>query len=185
MDVFFGAGVLFISEDEQSVLTGFHPKLNRWSGFGGKSQENEKPLQTAVREVIEEIFGIFSLSNECFTEISTCVTDHPQNEGGYIVFIEPISTLFKMAEVLRKKNYKSEYYLEIPSTTSELFNTRYFSIEMEISRLEFFLLKDLQDRRGSLTQEFYQDIQKFCFLSAHEYTDELLILEKLLEDFNV
>lgn len=184
MDVFFGAGILFLSERENSVLSGFHPKLNRWSGFGGKRQEDEVAIHTAVREVIEEIFGIYSLKDDCLTEMCTLVTDNPRNEGGYFLFVEPIHTLFKMAEVLRKNEYISEYYLEIPTTLDMLFNKRGSKDEMEITRLEYFLLKDLQDRRGSLTQEFYEDIQGLPFLSCYEYAQELLILEKLLEDLD-
>ena len=43
-----GAGILFVEVQSKSVLAGFHPKLNRLSGFGGKSHGEEKPEQTAV-----------------------------------------------------------------------------------------------------------------------------------------
>ena len=58
------AGILFVDTQSKSVLAGFHPKLNRLSGFGGKSQGEESAAQTAVREVSEELFGVFNLAPE-------------------------------------------------------------------------------------------------------------------------
>lgn len=174
MEEFFGAGILFISETGNSVLTGFHPKLNRWSGFGGKSRENEVAVETAVRKVIEELFGIFHPSLDCIAEIAECIESNPQNEGGYMLFIETAKTLFIMTDILEKHQCYSEYYVDIPKNNTELISKRLYLESMEIQKVEYFALKNLQDMRGSITDEFYSDIQSYLLLSditLHEYND--------------
>ena len=174
MEEFFGAGILFISESGNSVLTGFHPKLNRWSGFGGKRRGTELALETAVREVIEELFGVFSLSSECFSEIMSCIESTPQNEGGYMLFIETEKTIFMLSDILIKHQCYSDYYVNIPMNNNELVSNRFYLETMEIQKIEYFPLINLQDMRGSITDEFYSDIQSYLLLSelsSHEYND--------------
>jgi hypothetical protein len=155
----FGAGILFISYTVGSVLAGFHPKLDRWSGFGGKCHENEIYIDTAVREVVEEIFGIFSLSPDVLSELGKCVSSAPRNDGGYMLFIEPIDTLLNMCEVLRKNAQISPYYQSIPSHVDGIIVKRYVNSTSEINKLLMFAIRDIQDIRYLFTDEFYQDIQ--------------------------
>ena len=159
MDAVFGAGILFVSYTGGSVLAGFHPKLGRWSGFGGKCHENELYIDTAVREVVEEIFGIFSLSPAILSELGKCVVSAPRNDGGYMLFIEPIDTLLNMCEVLRKNAQISPYYQTIPSSLDSILVPRHVNYSSEISKLLFFAFRDIQDIRYLFTDEFYQDIQ--------------------------
>jgi hypothetical protein len=185
MDAFFGAGILFVSEDGRSVLSGYHPKLNRLSGFGGKCHEDEEPLETAVREIVEEIFGLFDISQECSLELSSCIRNIPKNNADYILYIESETRLFEMAYILQKNNYVSPYYLEFPKNSFELNNFRQQKEDMEITRIDYFFIRDLQDKRGLLTKEFYSDLQKYLLLSTpQEYTDELIMFSKMLENMD-
>lgn len=172
MASFFGAGILFTSEDNCSVLYGFHPKLNRWSGFGGKRRNHEEAIETAVRELVEEIFGIFNLSEECILELSSCIQSIPKNNADYILYIEHESCLFKIAYILDSNNYVSPYYLSLPKNSFELNRFRQLKEGMEITQIDYFLIKELQDKRGLITKEFYSDIQKYLVLtSPQEYID--------------
>jgi 8-oxo-dGTP pyrophosphatase MutT (NUDIX family) len=52
---FDAAGFMFICPSNQSVLIGKRTKDNKWADFGGGREENETPLETAIREVSEEL----------------------------------------------------------------------------------------------------------------------------------
>lgn len=183
MPAFFGAGILFVSENCNSVLSGFHPKLNRWSGFGGKCRNEESPLVTAVREVIEEIFGIFDVSHGCLLELICCIHSLPNNNSGYILYIESETKLFQMADILVKNNYISPYYLTLPKNAFELNHFRQSKEEMEITRIESFYIIDLQDKKGLLTNEFYNDIQKYVMFPRHyEFVTDSAMFKNILEE---
>jgi hypothetical protein len=183
MPAFFGAGILFVSENCNSVLSGFHPKLNRWSGFGGKCYNEESPLVTAVREVIEEIFGIFDVSHGCLLELICCIHSLPNNNSGYVLYIESETKLFQMVDILVKNNYISPYYLTLPKNAFELNHFRQSKEEMEITRIESFYIIDLQDKKGLLTNEFYNDIQKYVMFPRHyEFVTDSAMLKNILEE---
>ncbi len=57
------AGVLIISEDGPEVLLVKHRKLGVWIYPGGHLEENETPLECAVREVVEETGASFEIVN--------------------------------------------------------------------------------------------------------------------------
>jgi hypothetical protein len=151
------AGILFVDTQSKSVLAGFHPKLNRLSGFGGKRRGEELPEQTAVREVTEELFGVFNLAPEhidAFAEElgSSTVYD------GYSLFVEPIETVFKLSMFLSKNGYFSPFYSELPLSVSELIHYRSHSKTTEVTNILLFALRDIGDMRQALTPEFYTDI---------------------------
>ena len=151
------AGILFVDTQSKSVLAGFHPKLNRLSGFGGKSRGEETAAQTAVREVAEELFGVFNLSEE---HIDTFAEElgNPKVYDGYSLFIEPIETVFKLSTFLSKNGYFSPFYSHIPISVSELIYHRILSKTSEVTEVSLFALRDIGDMRHALTLEFYADI---------------------------
>ena len=151
------AGILFVDTQSKSVLAGFHPKLNRLSGFGGKSRGDETAQQTAVREVTEELFGVFNLSEDHIqafaTELGECKV-----YDGYSLFIEPIETVFKLSMFLSKNGYFSPFYNNLPLSVSELIHHRSPSKTTEVTNILLFAIRDIGDMRQALTPEFYTDI---------------------------
>lgn len=120
------AGILFEDSggDEPLYLSGWNPKLSAWSGLGGKRRENETAWQTALREVIEELFGfrirkqVLDMLSEDFTPI-----DFYQN-GTYVFFVCPIDFVFKICKRLEDFGYKSPFYIKYPITVYELLESR-------------------------------------------------------------
>jgi hypothetical protein len=151
------AGILFVDTQSKSVLAGFHPKLNRLSGFGGKSRGEETAAQTAVREVAEELFGVFNLSKEHIDSFADGLDD-PKVYDGYSLFIEPIETVFKLSTFLSKNGYFSPFYSHLPISVSELIYHRIPSKTAEITEVSLFALRDIGDMRNALTLEFYADL---------------------------
>lgn len=152
-----GAGILFVDTESKCVLAGFHPKLNRLSGFGGKGRGEEKPEQTAVREVIEELFGVFNLAPEHINVFaSKLVASKIYSE--YTLFIESLETIFELSTFLSKNGYFSPFYLQLPSSVSDLLQKRILYKTTEVTELSLFALRDIGDLRYMLTSEFYTDL---------------------------
>ena len=151
------AGILFVDGQSSSVLAGFHPKLNRLSGFGGKSKDQETAEQTAVREVVEELFGVFTLTTEHISEFAESLRGSRVYDG-YSLFVEPIETVFKLSEFLSKNGYFSPFYINLPLSVSELIHHRIPSKTTEVTDVSLFALRDLGDMRHMLTPEFYADL---------------------------
>jgi hypothetical protein len=151
------AGILFVDTQTKSVLAGFHPKLNRLSGFGGKSRGDEMAAQTAVREVSEEIFGIFNLAPEHINAFAEELGSSKVYDG-YSLFVEPIETVFKLSAFLSKNGYFSPFYNQLPLSVSELIYHRILSKTTEVTDVSLFALRDIGDMRHALTPEFYTDL---------------------------
>ena len=85
-----GAGILFFDKSLATILAGYQPKHGKWSGFGGRSLEGESSLQTAFREVCEELFGI-SPRTEVIEEMIECINPEFLSESeNYTLFALPI-----------------------------------------------------------------------------------------------
>jgi hypothetical protein len=158
------AGILFVDSDSGTVLAGFHPKLGKLSGFGGKAQDNETAAETAVREVVEELFGIFTLEPIHRTALMSQLTRTQDGKAkvrvyeSYSLFIEPLSTLFAFTDFLSKNGYFSPFYLELPTNIHELLYLRIVPETGEITVLTRFWIKDRTEQRHLLADEFYEDI---------------------------
>jgi hypothetical protein len=151
------AGILFINIPKKSILAGFHPKIKRFSGFGGKSQGAETAEQTAVREVAEELFGTFNLSPEHIQEFAETLGPAKIYDG-YSLFTEPIETIFKLSRFLSKNGYTSCFYHIFPMSLSKLITSRIPNETAEVTSLILFNIWEIGDIRNSLTPEFFTDI---------------------------
>jgi len=151
------AGILFVDTESKSVLAGFHPKLNRLSGFGGKQRGEERPEQTAVREVVEELFGIFTLTEE-HIDVFAEKLRASKLYSEYTLFIEPLETVFELSTFLSKNGYFSAFYSQLPLSVSQLIGHRILSKTSEVSDISLFAIRDIGDMRHALTSEFYADL---------------------------
>lgn len=153
---FIGAGILFTNNDV--VLCGFTGE--KISGIGGKKKLSDANsyTKTAVRETLEELFGM------CTKEMihaATFVLPHDAPDKiifdethSYITIILNFRILEAMLANLQKLNIKSPLYKVFPSTISELIFNRITTSSDEIKQLCLLpLSSNLQ-----IAQEFISDL---------------------------
>lgn len=123
---FSSAGILFEDSGEKDVkyLSGWNPSLNAWSGFGGKRHGEETAWQTALREVVEELFGL-RVKKDVLHSLYEKITpmEFFQN-GTYVCFVCPLRVVFEIATYLEGFGYKSPFYIKFPITVYELLESR-------------------------------------------------------------
>jgi 8-oxo-dGTP pyrophosphatase MutT (NUDIX family) len=138
---FSSAGILFEDSGETDVhyLSGWNPSLNAWSGFGGKRQGEETAWQTALREVIEELFGL-RVKKDVLHSLYEKITpmEFFQN-GTYVCFVCPLRVIFEITIYLEGFGYKSPFYIKFPLTVYELLESRNYDTvdRVEITDLTF------------------------------------------------
>jgi hypothetical protein len=134
---FSAAGILF--QHDTKFLSGWNPSLGAWSGFGGKRRGSETSVQTAFREVIEELFQV-NIRAEHLSALEVILSpyDFAQN-GSYVVFFMNVSSLFQISVFLEKKGYRSPLYSSFPTNVIDLLEARNLPVvnTFEITHLCF------------------------------------------------
>jgi len=119
---FSAAGILF--QHDTKFLSGWNPSLGAWSGFGGKRRGIETSIQTAIREVVEELFQVNIRTDHIGPlEVILSPFDFEQN-GDYVVFFMNVSSLFQISVFLEKKGYRSPLYSSFPTNAVDLVEAR-------------------------------------------------------------
>jgi len=117
------AGILFT--DGRLVLAGYNSKHLLISGIGGKAKENETPIQTAIRETVEELFELEEIPYILFERFYEKLTfDRLFFKSEYTTFIMTFNDLKCIFKVLSEFELKSRVYDKIPTTLEELLMTR-------------------------------------------------------------
>jgi hypothetical protein len=151
------AGILFT--DGKFVLAGYNPKKFHISGIGGKAEEGETPIKTAIRETLEELFELEEIPEDLKTVLYENLTfDTVISSNGYINFIMDFNyDLEVILETVYKYDVKSRVYFTIPRTLDQLIMTRKVVKEAELSHL---MLIPCVDNIG-LDDNFINDIYTF------------------------
>jgi hypothetical protein len=128
-----GAGIVFKSESH--VLMGFQPRKAMISGIGGKSHDLEPLLQTALREAIEELFGV-TPTHWLLLSLAEIYknTGFVQN-GAYTMFILPITELSRFMIYVQASVGTSPYYAKFPKTLDDLLFQRRAPPDAEVTHL--------------------------------------------------
>jgi hypothetical protein len=130
-----GAGFIFYKN--KHFLTGFSSHLQKWSGFGGKrEQEDKSPLHTAIRELLEELFAI-NPSEMLMKWLSNIKIVSTYNRHGYILYVCDINELKWISSVLMFFGEKSPYYKKLPTDINELLTERNAPETDEVPKIEF------------------------------------------------
>ena len=118
------AGILFQDTSTGLFLSGWNPKLQAWSGFGGRRQRKETAWETAVREVIEELYGLrlYPRALDSILQIFSPMEFYVQST--YVCYVCPIERVFELGQILEMFEYKSPFYKHYPRTIIELLETR-------------------------------------------------------------
>jgi hypothetical protein len=124
-DNYKAAGVAFTNG--RHVLGGYQPhkKHPSISGIGGVREDGETYMQTALRECIEELFGIASISESLVSKLATIVPYKiiQSASGSYINVIYTFANLHTMLKYIHQM-YESPFYKKFPKTITELIMNR-------------------------------------------------------------
>jgi len=131
------AGCLFT--DGVRVLAGYQPnkKSPFISGIGGSKKAGESYVETALRETMEELFGLTKYPSTMLDELKMIEPKNICQNFDYVNLIYSFEDLGKFLLVLSKykKELKSTVYKSIPTTLSSLLLDRVFDKSSEISHI--------------------------------------------------
>ena len=152
--VYAGAGCLFTNGVH--TLAGYQPRKSAptISGVGGKKEPEETdPFQTAVRETLEELFG---LDKDVITAIQLPVKPRRiiQN-GSYHVYVFTFADLEKILYTLQELGVSSPYYLYLPNNIPDLIFHRRVDSDAEIGSLCL-----LPAESANISKEFLEDMNR-------------------------
>jgi len=142
------AGCLFTNGTH--VLAGYQGTIN---GIGGKAEEGEEPQTTALREMLEEIFGLeFDIEKIRFEPKKIIV------KKSYTIFVYDFDDLESMCSVLKGCSIVSPMYSEIPTTVWDLIVKR-LPVESEVRALCLLPVVDHPRHMPFVEPYFVSDIR--------------------------
>ena len=128
------AGILFT--DEKLFLSGYKTFKGHITGIGGKPKEGETLFATAIRETIEELFGIKSSSHKLITLFEHSLTYYKTvvNQGftHFFCSFDELKLFLGFAEAAFDF---SPYYDTFPQTLEDLLLQRKNTERAEITHL--------------------------------------------------
>ena len=144
------AGCVF--KNDTHILAGYQPRKRCINGIGGKPEEGEDSHRTAVREMLEEVFGV------CSDELIQAVYQIPYSEKiekkSYTMYIYSFEDLENICKIVKD----SPFYTMIPETVWELVIKR-VAITAEISHLCILPLVEHDKKLPFVEPYFVGDIQ--------------------------
>ena len=119
--------------DGTRVLAGYQTKTRKIGGFGGKTEGSENRIQTALRETIEELFGVVDVPAELISKlpISENYIEYPEYTCFFYNF-EDLQTFIRRASRYIKS---SQLYAVFPTTVWELIQNRNYTDSAEVGEL--------------------------------------------------
>jgi hypothetical protein len=154
------AGCLFTNGTH--VLAGYQPnkQFPSINGIGGKPEEDD-PMVTALREFLEEVFGIYDCVKG-IDELRTVIPQRILEQKRYITYIYDFKDLLKMLEIVSGLGVSSSLYTDFPRSIVELlFNRRL--VKSEISHLCLLPLVD-HGSHPFIEPYFLRDLSKISKL---------------------
>ena len=149
------AGILF--QDDKNFLSGWNPSIDSWSGFGGKRRGFETSIETAIREVVEEIFQVNPGTDDISVlEEQLSPFDFKQN-GDYVVFFMNVSSLFQISLFLEKKGYRSPLYSSFPTNVIDIVEARILP-EVNTYEVTHLCFLDASFSSGPIDKYFKSDL---------------------------
>jgi len=130
------AGCLFT--DGKHVLAGYQPhkKNPTITGIGGTCKEGEEPFNTAIREMLEELFELEKIPSHLLDEIKLLIPRKKLVLDNYTMFAYSFEDLHLIMHIICKHNCKSPVYDELPITLLDLISDRkWYSRRQEITDL--------------------------------------------------
>jgi hypothetical protein len=127
------AGIVFKSETH--VLMGYQPDKNSISGIGGKPMGHETPIETALRETVEEMFGLHPKKKLMDILLTVFTGREPVKNGSYTMFLCSMTDLDLFMMSVKDHSDGSPYYKKFPKTLDDLLFERRTPLGVEVSHL--------------------------------------------------
>ena len=129
------AGILFT--DNKLVLSGYNQHKFTMTGIGGKKKHDELPHQTAVREMLEELFEFVEIPETLIRVIHASLSfDKLICTKNYTTFVMSFQDLDKIFGFIRMVgNLTSRVYDVIPLNIHDLIFLRKIDVGAEFSHL--------------------------------------------------
>lgn len=158
---FKSAGCLFTNDNY--VLAGYQARKQKpfLSGLGGKRQGEETSFVTALREAIEELFELQTVSLEWIEEIYQSIPPLTVFQNGeYVILHYSFQNLEDMLYILSNKNISSPLYTVFPLTLQQLlFDRKKIHPPAEISHLALLPLLDHSFDTPLVSSHFLKDLR--------------------------
>jgi hypothetical protein len=138
------------------VLAGIQTKSGKIGGFGGKSNPAESRTETALRETIEELFGILDVPAELIKKmpISQNTIEYPE----YTCFVYNFEDLQTFIRRAGRYINSSPLYTVFPTTVWELVQNRIFSESVEVGELYL-----MPTEKYTMSRSFERDLMEGGF----------------------
>jgi hypothetical protein len=150
------AGCIFI--EKSLILSGYQKKKSKYiiSGIGGKKEKNDKnPIHTAIREMVEELFNVTTLSDKLLNELIQIKPKKTIITKNHVNFIFTFFQLDEMLEIMYDYKIKSNIYSVFPTCINELLFNRKINNNSEISHL---CLLPIVKTKITIDNDFINDI---------------------------
>jgi len=138
------AGTVFT--DGKLMLAAFQPhkKIPVISGIGGKREEGERPIYTAIRETLEELFEFKFIPAELIEKIiKTIPPKKIIRNGSYVFAVYNFKDLISILKLVKRRT--SPLYKRMPTTLDDLLFNREVTTKAELSHLSLLpLVPDLK-----------------------------------------
>ena len=155
------AGCLFT--DGKHVLAGYQPHKKNpvITGIGGTSKEGEQPFDTAIREMLEELFELERIPADLIKDVKLIIPRKRIVIDKYTIFAYSFDDLYIIMQLVCNHTCKSRIYNELPTNLLELISDRKWnSRRQEITDLALLpLVSNL-----SISKEFINDVNSYMRL---------------------
>ena len=158
-DEHIGAGCIFTNG--KYILLGFQSRNYLMSGVGGKRKEGEDTVQTAFREVIEEIFGITGVTEECVEKCKNRIIPVGAfSRNKYHIYVLTFEHIFDIVNVLNETGCgrESPYFDILPSRMDELLFNRNAHSSSEVPYLSLIPLVCAKNK-FRVDKDIFEDIR--------------------------
>ena len=118
------AGSVFT--DGRLILAGYQPlkRSPTISGIGGKKEEGEAYIETAIRETIEELFEVSDIPKSLIADIKTVTPQRIIQNGKYIMIVYNFADLEEILKIVKKHKISSPIYDKMPVNLMDLLFNR-------------------------------------------------------------
>ena len=122
---------------------GYQPSKTMISGIGGKPLDGELTLETALRETVEELFGMPPTRWLMNGLLGYYRNRHPVFNGSYAMYIFSFHDLYDFMAIVRGFMLTSPYYPAFPETLIDLILDRRAPPDAEVTALAIIpIIKD-------------------------------------------